>query len=493
MKQTDPSADLITRIKLAGVTPFDLRSSTRLSLSPLRPAGSLIFTVPSPTVVELSVRCGDPKSCIGPDLAWSLEFTADGLPDDASDDFFSTSIITGAINGHGTYLDTDWYRVAPQEEGHLVQLVGSGNVWLELSELDGTVVARHDEAFSGAPRERRLKVSFLGSLRFPREPVWWVRLNDLGVDEVSDSVSAASPLTIGQTYDGRFERFDDIDAFVFESTSGHFYSISTGNPKASVTYVDESGQSVTAHSPVYVRAAESSAFPLRIGLDDGGFARNALYHLLVRDLGFDESEGNVSVAVPLDGGVARAAFQAPIDVDTLSVQSTASVVQVVVDTTSLLTARVVQLDGTVTTHLPRPRLAFAVRPDRVRRIELQPFVDSLRPLSGVPVGLAYEVSASEVSDDFDDDVATPIMIGTPVNGRIDFEGDMDFFTFNLSSASKFRIHGAGGCVFFTLVGLREPQRSLYETENLFGFGRYELRVAGDHCATTTYWIEVTTP
>jgi hypothetical protein len=259
---------------------------------------------------------------------------------------------------------------------------------------------------------------------------------DYGVDDFGDIVAEASPLApSSMPATGNFERQSDIDVFTFNVTAGHIYVVNCKNTSSSSSYNfcifsvrDPSGTvvlsqtSTSGYPALSFTAATSGTYNLSFS-EGGGFYGTYSYQL--EDLAADDYSNTVGTPIP-DGGISGR-IELANDSDLFTFNATAgSAYQVNCTSTQTYNCQLIVRDGSgaqvLTDYAPVTLLAQTTG---TYSVEVRTYNSSL---------FTYSLSVQQIAgDDYGDTLATstPLTIGAPITGAINFRNDVDSFTASL--------------------------------------------------------------
>ncbi|WP_164000664.1 pre-peptidase C-terminal domain-containing protein [Pyxidicoccus caerfyrddinensis] len=450
----DPSAQLLLELLSPdGTTVLQEARGFELRM-PLRVATSGAYL--------LRVRNVDPTAR----GRYRLSFQKLG-PDDHGDDVPATTSLAAPSTVEGTFereLDVDAFTFTPVA-GHQYRtrcFIRSGGVWCQ------QLLFRQDELPSGfwATEDRELKPLDATPLVLKVRSgsgsagTYSVAIQDLGLDDHADTPTGATPVTVGgPPATGTLPLASDVDVFTFTAQARHIYRFQCGaSAWLTVTAKDPAGQAVGqpsfVDSPLVFHAAVDGAHTLWVRAYSSSVAGAFSCQLTE---GAADDHGNTSAeASPLPGGEGSGELQYDGDVDAFSAPTVAGSLYRV--TLSPGTSRSLALDvisgssgslGYVWASSSPSVFAFkAATATTVFQVRGS-------GSSGLGTyGLRLEAAGT---DDHGDTfaTATPLTLPGSLVGALQFNQDVDVFSFAVTAGRIYRISCSGTGSEWLSVSARE--------------------------------------
>lgn len=314
-------------------------------------------------------------------------------------------------------------------------------------------------------------------------------IEDLGADDHANSVVGATALTLGTPGSGAIQFPRDLDCFTAPVVAQHFYLVTD---TASAAYSDftvsalDGSQSFTWWS---MQASTHAGFfkaasPQAGMLIEGEFPVFPVpYTLVVTDVGPDDFGDTLADATPLivDGAPIAGTLQVPFDVDAFSVNVLAGEVIALTCTTTQGTACGLSLlrpGGAATSPIPDG-------PSRQTGLGGN--------LPGVwMVGATGQATGSYtlVATHGSDDSTSPRSLspGAPLSGTIDYAGDTDDFSLQLTQGSATAVTISGNIEAWLYSPTGAVEGTWYDASRSvipLVTGTYRLEVRGRGSPVTT--------
>ncbi len=266
-----------------------------------------------------------------------------------------------------------------------------------------------------------------------------VSFEDLGLDDHSDEAAFGTPLdSDNRLVSGRFERQEDMDCFSVAQLPDRIYRarwVGTNfNPVVSV--VLPGGQVLTSsgYSTTGIVWKAPQGLPAAVRMQDGYSSSLPSYSVAVEDLGFDDHSNTLSNATPAAYGVpVGGRLELFDDVDTFSFTGT---VGRIIQVTAALPAGT-PFNQAIHLTVVDPRGTVLDEADNTVGVQI-----SAAGLYKVQVERGGYFTADDlvgytltiVDQGVDDHAgvstgATPITLGTPAAGNIQYAADVDAFAF----------------------------------------------------------------
>ncbi len=420
------------------------------------------FTTPTVESLSLTARGRNPRA--QGDFQLLME---DLGPDDHSDDpAFGTPLATDdvAISGRiERNQDTDSFRVEQmadrlyrlrwQAQGFTpsaVVLLASGQV-INLGYSYG-VTGLVWKAAGSLPASVRLSSSY-GSTAL----TYSVAVEDLGFDDHSDTVTAATPLAVGTPIAGRLELSTDIDTFSFTATAGHIFQAAatvtgTGATTLRVRVLDSTG-AMLGEGDGLAGALVATTGTYRAQVLRGGYSSNGdlqRYSLTVTDQGTDDHAGTsagataLTVGTPIGGSV-----QYTADVDAFAFTPIAGHVYAVscARTSGTCSFQVKDPSGVV---VPSGGGFLAATAGRwIVEVSGGSYSSVLGPYTLTVTDQGAEDHGGTAA------TATPLTLGTATSGVLAFQSDIDVFSFS----------GVAGHIYAVTLGNSSVRAEVRDSAN----------------------------
>lgn len=415
------------------------------------PSGLVVASAGSATTTFLAATAGrwlvevsagnSYSSTLGP---YSLTVNDLGLEDHGSTTATATPLTLGtAIGGRiGFPQDVDVFSfTAVQGEIYAATLGPNGGARVEVRDAGNALVASSYNA----------TVSFLA----PTSATFYVFVSnysvvsyslvvtDRGLDDHSNTTTGATPLVMGTAQSGEIQYQNDLDFFSLAVIAGHYHQVTctVTSGSCSVSVLDANGNVLangysggnlpfkppTLTTTVFIRVSSSSD--------------SARYSLVATDLGADDYGDTRAdaTALVLDAPATAGVLETSIDQDAFTVVAAAGEVVTLSCTTTSGTACGMVVTSPSGSSVAQPSAGAFVR---TGFLSTGPgaFLVQVRG-NGYAVG-AYKLSATRGSDDFT--VTTALTAGTPRSGNIDYVGDIDVFSIQLTSGTPVQVTLSSG-------------------------------------------------
>lgn len=296
----------------------------------------------------------------------------------------------------------------------------------------------------------------------------------LGFDDYGDTHATASTIAVGQTRTGAIDFGRDVDVFSFTGPPQRHLRARCTTPQVAceLTLSKAGGPWLgNAGNPaeLYFRAPASTPLWLSVA----SYVAPTGWTLTVTDEGADDVSDEPTGAELLTPGGATLtrALEVPGDVDVFRVP--------------VVTGEIVSITSSATLTIRTPTGARLNATSFRAALTGDYFVE----VTG-SVG-AYTLSAALGSDDFGNTIATasPLASGTLQSGRIDYPGDVDFFSVN-ATAGQLVIAEAGECLVRILSSTGGTLASAYDGTTWLPAGTGTHYVVVGSCAEPDYALLV---
>jgi hypothetical protein len=348
--------------------------------------------------------------------------------------------INGEINFPGDY---DYFSFEAQlDHLYLVEELSSMDVVINIWDASNTLVLSSDSpewlrwkcALAGTyfVRVRHYSTSSIGSYQ--------LRVTDLGFEDHGDSISEATPFTLGDTVDGNIDFYGDHDYFSFEAELDHIYWVEELSPLDVVINIWDATNTlvVSSDSPEWLRWRCTAAGTYFVRVRHYSTSSIGAYQLKVSDLGLDDHGDSSAEATSISGGTIAGEFELYGDRDVFSFTVSANGIWYLAETSSTnVVLSLIDSNGTTAIQSYDTPEWIAYRFPSAGTYFL-----SIRHASSSAIGT---YSLDFVDRGFDDhgDVpttATAIGIDGSANpGFLQFRGDVDYFSFSTSAGAIYAI------------------------------------------------------
>lgn len=409
----------------------------------LNPGEATTISVPSVELLSLTARGRNPRS------EGDFQLTMDELgPDDHSDEpAFGTPLATDDVAVSGRIeraQDVDSFRVE-QLADRLYRLRWAAQNFTPSPSvlLPGGQVVGGGYSYGAtglvwkADQSRPAFVRIASSYSSGSTVSYSVAVEDLGFDDHSDTVTAATPATVGTAIGGRLELPTDVDTFSFTGTAGHIFQVAatpTGTVSGTlrVRVLDSAG-TVLSEADGLAGALLATTGNYRAQVLRGGYSSNTdllRYSLTVTDQGADDHAGTSAGATALTVGTPIAgSVQYPTDIDAFAFTALAGHVYSVACTrgTGSCAWQVKDASGVVVaSNNYSSGISFLAATGGRWVVEVGAG-SSYSPALG-----PYTLTVTDLGlEDHGGTIATPtaLTLGTAVTGSIGFAQDIDVFSF----------------------------------------------------------------
>ncbi|MFT3706694.1 MAG: hypothetical protein QM817_03415 [Archangium sp.] len=254
-----------------------------------------------------------------------------------------------------------------------------------------------------------------------------VRVEDLGVDDHGDTLADATAMNLGVPIGGRLETSTDVDVFTFDAMAGHIISVTlSGTTYGAVatlfgpsgSQLGSNGQNFGAIAPLTGRYSVQVA-------RQSTFADDVLaYTLSVTDQGVDDHGDTSATATAVMLGTATSgSLQYSSDVDVFSFTALANHVYAVTSGSTSVSMTVNDPTSTVVASGSSTNSLNFVSTVAGR------YTVALSNNFNTAGGYTLTITDLGVEDHGSTNAtATPIVVGTPVNGTISSASDLDVFS-----------------------------------------------------------------
>ncbi|MGC4121299.1 MAG: hypothetical protein QM765_43320 [Myxococcales bacterium] len=404
--------------------------------------------------------------------------------------------------------DQDWFSFAASA-GHLYQITLSSTGWVDCDVLDvpssqnplasltsyGYGPADSALAWTAAQGTHYLRIQRTSYASTPA-PTYSVLVEDLGPDDYGDDSTVAAPVTVGSTAKGVLGYAGDKDWFTFGATPGHIYevsvaasapvtmtlyrspSISLGSKSFSISSIV---QELTSTGPYYVSVAwaSSSTSPIT-------------YDFKVTDYGLDDFGSSASKAKPLNVGQAiTGKTQYPGDTDWFSVVTVPG--RLYKAEASVASGNGATVDVYAPNGATRLEQGLQGKSTLFGAGDAGPYFVVVRADLGVP----YTLTVSEAgTDDHGNSaaMATPLVLGAPSYGILEYAADQDWFAAGLEAQHIYRLEFAGDLATVQVLNGATPVASPSSSPTLFKAavgGTYHVAVRVRGSSTGAYSLVLT--
>jgi len=342
--------------------------------------------------------------------------------------------------------DDDWYKFNTVA-GHLYEINTTGiDTYLYLYDTDGTTLLNESDpvpmylmATSAGPyfvRVRHYSSSGTG--------MYVLTVTDIGTDDHGNSASTATPLPLGPTgLTGRIVPAGDIDFFALDAVATHAYNISTTGIDTYLYLYAPDGTTLLKESdpvPVYLYAPQSGTY--YVAVRHASSTGTGQYTITVEDVGADDHGNDASSAsLAFTSGIGvDGVINYPGDDDWFKFEATANHLY------SITTA-----PRSPTTYFDSYVYVYDTDGTRILKESDPVPVTFSAPLSGwyfvrirhyysTSSGHNYTLTITDLgTDDCGSGPATTCVLvpgpppGTAVSGRIEVEGDDDWYAFDATA------------------------------------------------------------
>lgn len=264
-------------------------------------------------------------------------------------------------------------------------------------------------------------------------------VEDRGVDDHSNTAAGATPLALGAATPGELQYRGDFDYFSVPVVAGHHHQVTCASTAGQCALQVRLGSTVVASASGYSSPttltfkAPAGASTMHV-VASNTFGDSTPYTLTVTDLGVDDHGDTAADAtlLSLGGAATPGVLETTSDVDAFKVAAAAGeIVDITCTTTAANTCglRIINPQGTTAGQAPvsaSSRLAYlATSGDWLVNVQ--------GTTSGGTPGGAYSLVTTKGTDDVTS--TTPLTLGTPRAGRIDYLGDTDVFSLNLTAGA----------------------------------------------------------
>ncbi|MGV3621753.1 MAG: hypothetical protein ACO1OB_13090, partial [Archangium sp.] len=437
----------------------------------------LFFTVPA-DVTEVLLRVSGPPTSQGDYVLRMLRLGVDDFPNTAA----SAPLHAGTLEGDlGYSQDVDVVRLQLPALTDVLLIAHPGDVIFELQRADGGVRLLDTEAIHvTVPVAEALLVTArardnVSTGAFQLE----VSLNGPD-DHATDSFFATQFAWNGTLY-GRFDRDLDVDTFIAPQMPAHIYALHFDNvDRGRVVVVDAQGMVIDESS--YPRGVVSweavSNQPVDLAVNyfgenrpDGG---GPTYRVDVEDLGLDDFGDTRATASPITLPASINGIAAPeSDVDVVSFVVAAGRI-IEVTTTAQFT-----LTDAAGQSVPGLRGQEPVLMTTAGTY----FVSLNTTWWDLPLRYQLTVRDLGVDDHGGPTSATPMQVGVPVTGAVQFTGDTDAFSFPTVNRHVYEVTCTGtGCA----LSENGPQRVV-----VVGDGTSHTVVVSANTVPASFSLQVT--
>lgn len=447
MSELSDDVDVFTITVDAGV-PLEAQVTVSLSVALLRPDGALLgggngsavgVAPGGPVTVEVRRSA----NALEEPLAYSLTVFARS-PDDFGGDVATATLLSlgSPMSGELSWsLDQDVFAFDVQA-GHIYRVrCSSGADWCSsLQVYSASWSGQAGNAFLATVDDRWF-VHVGPSAQVPYR--YELLVEDRGLEDHGATAATGTALALGTTASGLIGFAGDLDFFVVTTVPGHFYRIAcTGigglcQVQPSTTF------------PLDVRSvfkASSASTAIKVGgpLD-------LSYGISVEDLGADDhGDGALDATVlSLSSAATAGVAQSYLDSDVFEVTpAMGTLARVVVEATALVDVSFSTQGMSFGSSLPG-----ALRHEYGLPGTGAKWLITVRSQFAAPA--AYTVRA-ELGTDAHSGV-TPLTLGVPVSGAIDFVGDVDSFSVNLSGPVRITLSAGVSATIHPPVGANVVQ------------------------------------
>ncbi len=401
---------------------------------------STVITTLGVELLTLTARARNPRS----QGQFSLSFEDLGVDDHSDEAEFGTPIASDnvLVPGHiERQQDMDCFSVAQLPDRiYRARWVGTNfNPGVSVVLAGGQVLSSSSFTSTGlvwkATRAGAAVIRLQGGSS--SSALYSVAVEDVGFDDHSDTLSSATPATVGVAAAGKLELIDDVDTFSFTGTMGRILRVTAtqtdGAQGAQEIHLKlwDPDANVLAMGANTIGAQITAGGLHKLNVERTGYSYASDlvgYTLMITDLGVDDHAGTSSGATALTPGVpASSNVQFAADIDAFAFTSLANHVYRVSCTGSAGNCNLTVLDsvgqpvananGSMPTFLALTSQSFVVQVNN----NYYPMILGL--YSVVVTDLGLEDHGDTVS------TATPLAPGTAASGSLVFSGDIDAFSF----------------------------------------------------------------
>ncbi len=398
----------------------------------LNPGESIVVTTPTTERLSLTARGRTSRS--RGDYQLNLKSLG---PDDHSDEpVFGTPLASDNVPVSGTMdraNDIDSFRVE--------QLVGriyrarwpaprSTWPWLYVSVLlPGGAESYNSHGATGLVWQA--DQSLPATVRMSN--AYSIAVEDLGFDDHSDTVTAATPVTVNMPVAGRLELLTDVDTFAFTGVANHVFQVSAaptttgiGTPSLRVRLLDSVGTVLSEEARVAGALSIANGTYNAQVLQQSYFALNDLqrYTVTVRDLGAEDHGDTAASGTPLPLGTSVSAVVGYLhDVDVFTFSAVAGQIYAVSLTNSSVRVEIRDASNRLVTSSRSSVTSFLASSSGTFSIAASGDYSSNT--------LAYTVAVTDRGvDDHANTVtgATALALGSSLSGDIQYQDDLDVFS-----------------------------------------------------------------
>ncbi|MDP2270727.1 MAG: hypothetical protein Q8K32_08320 [Archangium sp.] len=457
----------------------------------LNPGEITSITTPGLELLTVTARARNPRS----QGEFSLSFDDLGVDDHSDEAAFGTPIASNNLPVPGRFerqQDIDCFSVAQLPDRiYRARWVGTNfNPVVSVVLPGGQVLTSNGYSTTGLvwqatqalPAAVRLQNGYSSSL-----PMYSVAVEDLGLDDHSNTLNNATPLTAGVPVGGRLELLDDVDTFSFTGAVGRIIQVTAAptagtqaNQVIHLSVINAQGVVMAeGDSTVGMQIAATGLYKVQVERGGYSYATDLVgYTLTVTDQGVDDHAGTsigataLTPGTPVSGNVQYAA-----DIDAFAFTGLANHVYQVNCARSSGTCNVTVKDAvgqvvansnsTVPTFLAITGQRFVVEVNSGYSYSTQLGLYSLTVLD-----LGLEDHGGTISN------ATPITVGTAMTGNLAFANDIDAFSFAAVAGNIYAatLTPAGN----TRVEVRDSSNNLVASSNYNAVVSFRATTSGSY-------------
>lgn len=411
------------------------------------------------------------------------------------------SLVAGLTQQHtlAPAGDVDWYQFRPTA-GHVVEVSVAdlaGGSMLDVFRADAVTPLAVDH--SGlSPVVRFVVPSTNASPLYARvssatgggNDVYEVTLQDLGVDDLPDSLASAQPLGNGARFEGDVQFDGDLDVARLDTTAGDAWSLSLD----SVSEVDL--EVLSSSGVVLQRLGYAGASATVVATDTALYLRararytgsTGAFSVGVTALGADDFGDDALHATPItaDGTTRSARWERSTDVDTFSFQSIAGHSYTLACASSSAGCRVTTTfaNGTVSTASGLSALNTTLNPTTTGTVILA--FSSYASGTGPYTFAVNDLSVDDVGDDMT--TASPLTLGTTRSAALQTTTDHDVFSLSVTSGTLYSVTCTSSATYLCAMVVRTAAGGTL-TSTSYGYGS-PTTVSFSAASTGTVYIDV---
>ncbi len=422
----------------------------------LTPGELTSITTPDVELLTVTAKARNPRT-LGD---FSVSFLELGVDDHSDEAAFGTPIASNNVPVPGRFerpQDIDCFSVA-QLPDRLYRARWAGanfNPAVSVVLPGGQVVTSNSYSATGlvwqATQSGRAAVRMQSG--YSGTPAYSVAVEDLGLDDHSDTVSNATPAAYNVPVAGRLELSDDVDTFSFTGTVGRIIQVTAtptvgtqSNFAFSLTVIGPQGTELASgNSTVGLQISAAGLYKVQVARGGYSYATDLVgYTLTVSDQGVDDHAGTSSgataltVGTPVTGNIQYAA-----DVDAFAFSGLANHVYEVLCTRGSSPCSVTVKDAVgqviISTSSSYDAPAFLASTAQRYVVEVNSgssYSTVLGPYSVTVNDRGLEDHGGTIS------TATALTLGTAVSGNLGFATDVDAFSFTAVAGNIYSVNAA---------------------------------------------------